>query len=77
MTPRITEVSMGDRSQLGITVQQAGMVIRTTVLQLQRGRRMEGLCEIDNQRTCIRGVYLLLGKVLGLIVDMDGIEHWF
>ena len=22
-------------------------------------------------------MYLLLGKVLGLVVDTDGIEHWF
>lgn len=71
---------MEDRSQVDTMVQPAAMLISVTrhiVLQLQRGRRMEGICELDRQRACIRGVYLLLGKVLGPIADMDGIKHWF
>lgn len=47
------------------------------VLQLQRARRMEGTCEIEGNGLAFVECIYYLGKVLGPIVDTDGIEHWF
>jgi hypothetical protein len=47
------------------------------VLQLQRARRMEGICEIEGNGLAFVECIYYLGKVLGPIVDTDGIEHWF
>ena len=76
MTTRTTAVSTGGQSPAGTTVQQAEMPIRrashgcAVVIRSANG----GNLRIDRQGTCIRGVYLLLGKVLGLTVDTDGIS---